>query len=470
MSVQVQPHTVSKKESGLEENEQKLSLWVSAVLLVVASVLCYLPAFKAGFVWDDDVYVIFNPAVRDWHGLWRIWFAPFSSTELHYWPVVHTSFWLDFRLWGEAATGWHSTNIALHTICVMLVWQVLSMLRIRGARLAALLFAVHPVHVESVAWVIERKDTLSTLFYLLAFISWIHWQREGSRMAAVGAALCCLLGVWSKSVAATLPAGLLIWRWWESGRITRRDLLGVVPIVLIIIAGTGFDTWVLQQHEGSVRSVPLGTRFVESGAAFWLSSAKLLWPYPLSPIYPPVLAGWPETLKWIPAGCAVLFLAVLFTLRRRIGRAPFAAAAFYAVTLAPSIGVLHFAFLDITRVADRFQYLASAAPLALLAAFGFRLARISRGVERSIVLALGCIIVILLSAATFGYCEMWHDRVTLFRQALRYAPNSPHAHYQLSIGLRALDRNDEAFSHAKRAVELAPSLKEAQKELDVFLK
>ena len=137
-------------------------------LLVVAS---YLPALEAGFVWDDTIFAD-EPVVHAWSGLWNIWFSPADiKKEGHYWPVVYTSFWLEHKLWGMNPLGYHAVNLLLHIANVLLIWRILGRLAVPGAWVIAAVFAVHPLHVESVAWVIERKDLLSALFYLTAALT-----------------------------------------------------------------------------------------------------------------------------------------------------------------------------------------------------------------------------------------------------------------------------------------------------------
>ena len=180
-------------------------------LLVVGS---YFPAFFAGFVWDDEI--ITEAVVRDWSGLWHIWFSPAEiKREGHYWPLVYTTFWLEHKLWGYAPTGYHVVNVLLHLGNTLLLWRLAGRLTVPVAWLLAAVFAVHPLHVESVAWVIERKDLLSTLFYLAAFSTWVHFVEEprpafGWRRYLLALALF-VLGLLCKSIVVTLPAALLIW-------------------------------------------------------------------------------------------------------------------------------------------------------------------------------------------------------------------------------------------------------------------
>src|SRR5580704_1125669 len=144
---------------------RSISIPTAVALLTIVTVAAYWPALTAGFVWDDDVMLTNNPLVKAADGLWRMWF---TRQAVDYWPVTGTSLWLEWRLWGASAAGYHATNIALHVASAVLVWMVLRRLLIPGALLAALWFAVHPVNVESVAWIAQQKNLLAMLFFLLS--------------------------------------------------------------------------------------------------------------------------------------------------------------------------------------------------------------------------------------------------------------------------------------------------------------
>ena len=193
---------------------------VAAAMLLALTLLVYIPAMRCGFIWDDDAHVTRSLVLRDLDGLKQIWSNPLSIPQ--YYPLVHTTFWAEYQLWGLNATGYHVVNVVLHALGAVLLWRVLKRLNLPGAWLAAAIFAVHPVHVESVAWVTERKNVLSMVFYLLAAMAYLRFspvegeQRRDWRWYApmllffVGALL-------SKTVTASLPAALLVVIWWKRG-------------------------------------------------------------------------------------------------------------------------------------------------------------------------------------------------------------------------------------------------------------
>ena len=202
------------------------SKWLLAAALVIAVFLAYQPAWQGGFIWDDDAHVT-NPELRSWHGLYRIWFD-LGATQQYY-PLLHSVFWIEHKLWGDAPLGYHLVNILLHAMAALMVAAVLRRLEIPGAYLAAAIFALHPVQVESVAWITELKNTLSAVFYLSAAMLYLRFDQERKKPFYAGALVLFVLGLLSKTVTATLPAALLVIFWWKRGKLSwRRDVLPLV--------------------------------------------------------------------------------------------------------------------------------------------------------------------------------------------------------------------------------------------------
>ncbi|MCY4486481.1 MAG: tetratricopeptide repeat protein [Deltaproteobacteria bacterium] len=470
-------------------------------LLVAVS---YLPALQGDFVWDD---VIFSeePVIHQWSGLWNIWFSPADiRNEGHYWPVVYTSFWLEHKLWGLAPIGYHVVNLLLHWLNTLLVWRLLRCLAVPGAWAAAAVFAVHPLHVESVAWLIERKDLLSGLFYLAAALTWIRfvdtptWSRYGLSLALYVAALL------SKSMAVTLPAALLIWHWWQRDRISAADLARLAPFFAVGLALTVADYVFYSGRE----PLALGYSFIEriliAGRALWFYAGKLVWPTDLAVIYPlwDVRAG--DALAWAHVVAAAAVAAFLWLGRHRLGRGPVAAVLFYAVTLAPVLGFIDYGYMQFSFVADRFQYLAGMGLMALLVGTAVRAAG---GLPRVLGMAArGAFALILAVLATLSWAQsgIYRDEVTFFshivglnpaardaylnlgsalfeadrpeeglaasRLALRHRPDSASAHSNVGRGLLKEGRFDEAETHLRRAVELDPRKGSARQNLAELLR
>src|SRR5437879_5458322 len=190
-------------------------------LILCATLVAYLPALRGGLLWDDNMHVT-RADLQRLHGLWRIWFDLGATRQ--YYPLLHSAFWLEHRIWGDAVLGYHLTNVALHAACACLVVMIVRRLGLPGAWLAGFLFALHPVFVEAVAWISEQKSTLSGVFCLAAALAYLDFDRTRRRSRYFLALGLFVLALMTKTVTATLPAVLLVIFWWQRGRIEwRRD-------------------------------------------------------------------------------------------------------------------------------------------------------------------------------------------------------------------------------------------------------
>ena len=318
--------TVEPPLSGGFSRGDMLALLALGLLVVVS----YLPAMLwGGFVWDDRIITNSEP-VREVSGLWQIWFAPSAiGEEGHYWPLVYTTFWLEHKLWGYAPVGYHVVNVLLHLANALLLWHVMRRLAVSGAWMVAAVFAVHPLHVESVAWVIERKDVLSGLFYLAAVLAWMRFvEQPNPRRYACSLALYAA-ALLSKSIAITLPAALLIWHWWKQGRVTSMDLLRLVPFFVIGLVITVGDLSFYQSVEPLSLGYSLTERTLIAARALWFYTGKLLWPSGLAVIYPLWDIRVADPLAWGYLIAAVALVAALWRFRHQLGRGPLAGALFF---------------------------------------------------------------------------------------------------------------------------------------------
>ena len=464
------------------------------VVLGLLVVVSYLPAMLwGGFVWDDTTCIKADP-VRDVSGLWQIWFSPSAiDGETHYWPLVYTTFWLEHKLWGFAPAGYHVVNVLLHLANTLLLWHLLRRLAVPGAWVVAAVFAVHPLHVESVAWVIERKDVLSGLFYLAAALAWMRFvekprpRRYAWSLALYAAALL------SKSIAITLPVALLIGHWWKQGRVTSTDLLRLVPffvVGLVIVVG---DLAFYQ----SVRPLSLGYSLTErtliAARALWFYAGKLLWPTNLSIIYPFWDIRVSDPLAWGYLVAAVALALALWRFRQQLGRGPLAGALFFAVTLSPVLGFVDYGYMKYAFVADRFQYLAGIGVMAVvISAVAYSVRRLS-GMWQKGALGVAAVALVVLGMLTWRQASIYRDDETLnrhiialnpqarnayrhlgnalykqkryeeavdaYRVAIAQRPNHAKAHFNLGGVLNKLRRFEEAETHLRRAIALEPKTK-----------
>jgi tetratricopeptide (TPR) repeat protein len=392
---------------------------IGAVALLAITVLAYLPGiFTAGFIWDDPQYIVQNPTLRNLDGLWAIWVHPTSIPQ--YYPLVHTTYWIEYHLWGLHPLGYHADNVLLAALAAILLWRALARLKIGGAFLAAAIFAIHPVQVESVAWATERKNVLSAVFYLLALHSYLDYLSGGAGRSRsyLLALLLFAAALLSKSVACTMPAAILLILWWRDGRVGWRDVRPLIPFFLLGAAMAAATTWLERRHVGASGAEwgwTLADRFLIAGRALWFYLGKLLWPVRLTFIYPqwqrmnfsqqPWLIGFPLSFLCVLAG--------LWLLRRRIGRGPLAAMLFFAGTLLPALGFVNLYPMRYTFVADHFQYFACIGPIVLAAAL------IDRWLPVRLV---GTVLLIGLGILTWRQQRIYRDQMTLWRDTIDKNP------------------------------------------------
>ena len=427
------------------------------LLLCALTLLAYAPALRGGFIWDDDDYVENNANLRSARGLLDIWTAPRSSPQ--YYPMVFTTFWVEHQLWGLNATGYHVVNVLLHATASVLLWRVLVALEIPAPLLAACLFAIHPVHVESVAWITERKNVLSAVFYFASALAYLKWDTHARRRDYLLALLLFVAALLSKTVTCSLPAALLLVIWWKRGRMTPRDIVFLAPFLVIGLVMAMTTVWLERSHVlavGPEWNLSPIDRILIAGRAVWFYLAKLVLPVNLSFIYPRWTIDPRDAVQWaFPLG-VVVALGVLWAMRNRWGRGPLVAALIFAGTLVPALGFFNIYPMRYSFVADHFQYHASAAMIALLAV---GIDRVLRALPRFAALV---IVLTPLLALTMFRASVYRDVEVLWRDTLAKNPDSWMAHLNLAKTLVARDRRAEAYPHFDAQVRLAPHLAETQ--------
>ena len=431
-------------------------------IVFAVTLLVFLPALSNGFVnWDDDRNFLDNPAFRGLAPQNISW--AFSTFLLGHWhPLTWLSLELDYALWGMNPAGYHFTNALLHALAALLAYLLFVELlgREKGrwaAAVGALLFALHPLRVESVAWASERRDVLCGVFSLAAALYYVRGRTALSLALFTGALL-------SKVLAATLPVALLVL---DLYHLKRRPGLRLLPYFLLALAaglvGVG-------RYEGGVSAAAAdldlypGLRIMLSvfGLAFYLVKTAL--PFGLYPQY--VWNADPQPTDGLLLGAAVLVGAAVAAAAwawRRGRRAPAAALAVYAATLAPVLSLLR---LDRQQVvSDHHSYLPSIA-VAALAAAGWRLWR-----ERAPSPALWSAVagLVLLAGLTVRQIGFWADSETLWRRTAQAYPLSITAHNNLGRALAEQGRVDEAIEELQAAVELRPDYAHAQYNLGSLL-
>jgi len=427
---------------------------VLGVLLVAATLAAYQPAWHGGLIWDDDQHVT-PPGLRSLHGLGRIW-TQLGATQQYY-PLVHTVFWVEHRLWGDGTWGCHWVNMLLHAFSALLLVRVLRRLNVPGAWLAGFLFALHPVEVESVAWISELKNTMSGVFYLGAALAYLGFDRGRGRWNYGLALGLFALGLMCKTVIASLPGALLVVFWRERGKLSwKRDALPLVPFFMAG-AGAGLLTaWVERRFigaEGAEFELSVMERILIAGRAAWFYLGKLAWPSRLSFVYPRWEVsgvGWWQYL--FPAG--VLALAGVLAWRR--WRGPLAGLLFFLGTLFPALGFLNVYPFRYSFVADHFQYLASLGPLTVAAAGISGALGLYRERKPYVEAALCAGLLGVLGTLTWRQCGMYADAETLWRTTLQLNPNSCLVQDSLGVALEQKGKLDEAIEAFNKAILIKP--------------
>lgn len=439
-----------------------------ALVLAGTVVLAYGRLWWAGFIWDDDDYVINNSRLRSLAGLARIWLVPGSTSQ--YYPLTHTSFWIEYQLWGLKAPFYHFINVLLHAANALLLWAVLHRLAVPAPWLGATLFAIHPVEVESVAWISERKNTLSACFGLLFMLAWLryrfaltaqsafsdHSQPHGEkpidvRWLAVATALF-LASLLCKTVTITLIGVVLVISWWKTGRISRADLIGITPLIVIGLP-LALTTVAMEKTTvgavGEEWSLTPADRIVLAGRVIVFYLSKLVWPQPLIFFYPRWTVAAAAVWQWVfPIGVAAV-LAVLWFLRGRLGRGPLAYALLFIGMLFPALGFFDVYPFQYSYVADHFQYHASAAALAGFGAMAWLAAARLSDVRLKIFVIAGWIVVLcgLTVAQTAAYVSLEQ----LYRHVLSHDPTSYAAANNLGNLYSSNNRLDDAIHLFERA-------------------
>jgi len=444
--------------------------WFFSLFLVAITLLAYRPVWNGQHIWDDDQHLI-RPELFTVDGLIRIWTVPGAIRQ--YYPVVATAFWTQNQLWGSSPLPHHLVNILLHSLAAILLLGILRQLKIPGARLAAIFFALHPLQVESVAWNSELKNTLSGVFTLGAV--WVYLKFDETRRwldyaFALALFACALL---SKTVVATTPAALLVVLWWKRGRLSwKQDVLPLIPFFALGVGLGAFSVWMEHTFvgaEGSEFQFSLIERCLIAGRAIWFYLGKLVWPHPLIFVYPRWQISQAIWWQYLFPATALGLLAFLWRLREK-SRAPLAAFLIFGGTLFPALGFFNVYPFRFSFVADHFQYLACIAPLTLAAAavtIGFN--RMSASVVRIVQPLSSALLAAALFTMTWQQSATYRDIDTLWKTTIARNPDSwlAYAHYGWTLFQRG--DLDASMRYLEHALKIKPDDAEAHDSLGLVL-
>ncbi len=428
------------------------------ILMALLTLVAYSTALGGGYIWDDNAYLTANPLLFDLEGLRRIWL---TAETPQYYPIVFSTFWIERKIWGLDPSGYHLVNVLLHIANSILLWRLLRYLRIPGAWLAGAIFAVHPVHVESVAWITERKNVLSGLFYLLALRQYLKFESEPGKAllknprryaGAMALFVCALL---SKSVTATLPAAILIVLWYQNRRLDLRAITRLIPFFIVGAASGLFTAWLEVNKvgaSGEAWDLDVLERFLIAGQVMWFYLWKLVWPANLMFSYP----------RWnVDAGAPLQYLGLigvaagafpLWWWRKSWGRGPAAAALFFLITLGPVLGFLNVYPMLFSWVADHFQYLASIGPISL-AAGGAAWAWREKAKAAKWGFPAAAAALVILGVLTWQQGWIYESEESLWRDTIRKNPESWMAHNNLGAVYAQSGRPREALRHYRESLK-----------------
>ncbi len=459
-------------------NGKTSTIWQGGLIVLVVF-LAYLPALSGGFVWDDNNWTTgIAPLLRETAGLRLIWFQP--TTLQQYYPLTGTTFWLDYHLWQFWTTPYHVENLLLHALAALLFWRLLLLLQMPGAWLAAAIFALHPVMVESVAWITERKNVLSLALYLGALLAygyyapWKNGTEPGRSVPDLSRSRWCqslfyalafvlfLGALLAKTTTFSLPAAILLLTWWKRGQLRwRDDVIPTLPFFALAIGLCTVTAWLEKYHvgaQGSDFTLTFPQRLLIAGRAFWFYLGHLLWPANLCFVYPrwqpDVSVGW----QWLYPVTALGTLITVWLARGRIGRGPATALFFYVGTLFPVLGFMNAYGMRFSFVWDHWVYLSALGIIALVAALVMRPVELLR--RPAMVYGLGAIALLALALLTWKQAGMYCDMETLWRTTLARNPNAFMAHNNLGLLLANQGRQEEAVEHYYQAVRINPNFAE----------
>lgn len=441
-------------------------------LLAIITFWAYAPALRGEFLWDDALLVKANTALRDAEGLRTIWLSPGATPQ--YYPIVHTSFWIEYHLWRLDTFGFHVVNVALHLVNALLAGVLLRRLGVRGAPFAAMIFALHPFHAETVAWISERKNLLSGLFFLGALLaaarafdlaprdeeSGVESRRPIEKRSYAVAMLLFACALLSKTVTCTLPAALAVLIWWRRGRIARAEWLALLPMVALGAGAGALAVWV--EHEdvgakGAEWSFSAAERVLIAARAVVFYASKLALPTRLAFIYPRWEVDAADVRAYGYAAGVALVTAAAWAARARAGRGPLAAWLCFLIVLSPALGFVNFYPMRYTFVADHFQYLASLAGIAAGSALVARAAARARWAGALGIAALA----IVLGVATRGEARKYASQDALWRDTVAKSPTSALAQNNFGRVAFARGRLAEAREAFAAAARLDPRSPEA---------
>ncbi|CAN5534133.1 tetratricopeptide repeat protein [soil metagenome] len=502
--------------SALPDQVPSLEMQIFKFLLIImAGLFIYAPSFHGGWLWDDDQEITQNAVLRDTSGgLIKIWKGEAGADYL---PLKSTFQWVLFNTFLPAekngqvdSTGYHLVNVFLDLIGALLVWKLMLRLGLRGAWLGGLLFAIHPIMVESVAWVSELKNTLSMPLLLLSMLAYINYdEREKTSDLILSAVLFLASGLVKASVIM-YPVTILLFCWWRRGTIRSKDLMSSAPFFLVSLILAYLTIHFQWERAIAHEKIPVADILLPSAlhivpASFWsltfwaqewaqlwelpsriswvgifsrtaTAGMSILWylyksvlPFDLLPIYPKWDVNPPSVLQLSSWVVIIGGLVFLWIKRNVWGRGILFGLGFFLISLFPIIGFIKMSYMRITWAADHLIYLPVLGLICLIAAaLGDWYYRADAHMKRYL-LGFGVAAFGLLVWQSHWYAGVFANEYEMWTYTLKHNPNAWQAHSRLGKVLLEMGRNDDAFSHIKSSVDLRPDLAETHNNYGAML-
>lgn len=429
---------------------------IGIAIIVFVTALIYLPALTGDWIWDDGGFVSENPIIKASNGLKRFW----ASTEPpDYFPLTSTTLWAEWRLWGMKTTGYHVTNLLLHIISALLIWLILLRLKVPLAWLCAFIFAVHPVNLEAVAWITQRKTVLPMVFYLLSILLYLKYEKNRRPLIYALSLIAFILALLSKTSVIMLPFVLLLCAWWQRGKVEREDIRSSVPFFVSAFVMGLVTIWFQYNRsigDDIVRTDGFLSRFAGSAWTVWFYLYKALFPVNLSFVYPrwsidPAFIG-----SYLPGVLLAAVLFVCWRYRNSWGRSSFFALAYFVVTLFPFMGFLNIYYMRYSLVADHYEYQSIIAIIALAVGLCHYWINRSKTDLRRWAIAAAAVIICLLCIQTWRQSHIYRNVEILFNDTLAKNPSSWMAHYNQGHYFQEQGRDAEAMRYYAKAFLLDP--------------
>ena len=424
--------------------------WLLAGAVVALALVAQIPALSGDLIYDDTLLITEDARVTSAGGLWKIWFARGGT---NYAPLTMSAFWLQYRLWGEAPAGYHVVTLLMHAVGAALVFLTLKRLKVPGAVVAAMVFAVHPVNVESGAWISQLKNTLAMVFFLLTILTYLKFEdnprRRGGRMDVRGyvvSAVMFALALLSKPAVVMLPVVLLAMAWWRRSRITLKDLLRSVPFFAMSLGAGLMSMWV--QAERAIGSAPIRpegegffTQLAIAGMAVWFYLYKAVVPLGLSLVYPRWEVDGGAIVSYVPLVLLIGGFVALWRARKAWWAGPtLAALGYYVIVLLPMLGFLDNSYWAYSLVADRYQYFSIVAVIALVVAGAAKLLGLAGTDRRKVGVSVAVGFVGVLTVLTWHRAGLFADAVNVWEDTVEKNPRSWFARNNLGSALMRSDR------------------------------